>query len=114
MRPLLIALAALLAATAPASAAVRVRDGRLLDERGRTVILHGVNVVYKVAPYLPNGTAERTSFDAQDATRVRRWGMNAIRLGVTWKALEPTRSHVDLAYVAGLRRIMRIAARQNL
>jgi endoglycosylceramidase len=114
VRPLLLALLALLAAAAPAGAAVRVRDGRLLDERGRTVILHGVNVVYKVAPYLPNGSDERTSFDAQDAARLRGWGMNAIRLGVTWKALEPTRSHVDLAYVEGLRRIMRIAAKQNL
>ena len=43
---------------------------RLVDERGRTVVLHGVNVVYMRAPYVPNPSqGERTSFDRDDVRR---------------------------------------------
>ena len=100
MRALLL-LAALLALPASAAAApLKVEDGRLVDGRGRTVVLHGVNVAYKVAPYHPNGGAERTSFDREDVARLRSWGMNTIRLGVTWKALEPSPGRIDEAYLA--------------
>ena len=69
---LLLLLAVLLAFPASAAAApLKVKGGALVDGRGRTVVLHGVNVAYKVAPYHPNGTAERTSFDAQDVARLR-------------------------------------------
>ena len=61
------------------------REGRApRRRRGRAVVLHGVNVVYKLAPYAPD-------FTRADARRVRGWGMNAIRLGVSWRALEPAR-----------------------
>ena len=71
LRPLL-ALAVLLALPAAAGAApLKVKGGRLVDGKGRTVVLHGVNVAYKVAPHHPNGSAERTSFDRQDVARLR-------------------------------------------
>ena len=48
--------ALLLALAAPASAhaaadPLTIRGGQLRDARGRQVVLHGVNVVYKLAPY---------------------------------------------------------------
>ena len=72
MRRILLLLA--VSAVFPASAAaapLKVKEGRLVDGRGRTVVLHGVNVAYKVAPYHPNGTAEQTSFDREDVARLR-------------------------------------------
>jgi len=112
---LLLALAVLLAFPAVAGAApLKVKGGRLVDGKARTVVLHGVNVAYKVAPYHPNGSAERTSFERRDVTRLRSWGMNSIRLGVTWKALEPAPGRLDEAYVAEIVRLTRLAARRGL
>ena len=114
MRAVLL-LAVLLAFPATAAAApLRVKGGKLVDGKGRTVVLHGVNVAYKVAPYHPNGTAERTSFDREDVARLRSWGMNSIRLGVTWKALEPAPGRLDEAYVAEIARLTRLATRRGL
>jgi len=36
---------------------------QIVDEFGRSVIFHGVNVVYKMDPYIPSDGA----FDAQDS-----------------------------------------------
>jgi endoglycosylceramidase len=54
------------------------------------VILHGVNVVYKHAPYIayPDpGTP--WNFDATDAKKMQQLGFNVVRLGIEWQALEP-------------------------
>jgi endoglycosylceramidase len=110
VRRALCALLAALALPASAHAAVdqlTIRDGQLRDAHGRRVVLHGVNVVYKLAPYLPD-------FTRADARRVRGWGMNAIRLGVSWRALEPARGAVDAGYVARLRKLVRLAGDEGL
>ena len=111
---LLLALVLLVFPAAADAAPLRVKGGRLVDGTGRTVVLHGVNVAYKVAPYHPNGSSEETSFDRQDVARLRSWGMNTIRLGVTWKALEPAPGAVDEAYLAEIVQLTRLAARSGL
>jgi endoglycosylceramidase len=109
---LALLLAAALAAAAPATAGASadplvVGAGRLLDRQGRQVVLHGVNVVYKLAPYAPD-------FTRADARRIRGWGMNAIRLGVAWRALEPTRGAIDAGYAARVRKLVRVAGAEGL
>jgi endoglycosylceramidase len=62
----------------------------MYDSSGRMVILHGVNVVYKHAPYIayPDpGTP--WNFDATDAKKMQQLGFNVVRLGIEWQALEP-------------------------
>ena len=66
-------------------------DSRLMeDEHNRTTILHGVNVVYKVHPYIP----DRNTFHPQDSLtddeidQLVDWGFNFVRLGVMWEAVE--------------------------
>jgi endoglycosylceramidase len=110
-RLLLLAGAALLLAVPAAQAAkpLRVKDGRFVDERGRTVILHGVNVVYKRPPYVPNASAgERSSFDRDDVRRLRSWGFNTVRLGIAWKALMPLPGIVDRAYLNRILALTRV------
>jgi endoglycosylceramidase len=103
------------AAAGGAVTPLRVRDGRLIDGQGREVVLHGLNVVYKLAPYLPNDEGDaRTSFNARDAERLRRWGFNTIRLGVSWRALEPQPGQVDRRYISRYRRIVELAGRSGL
>jgi len=62
----------------------------LFDGKGRVVFLHGVNAVYKYAPYeLYPAPGKPWNFDAADASLMARLGFNVVRLGMTWKGLEP-------------------------
>ena len=64
----------------------------LLDRYGRVVLLRGVNVVDKRAPYEVEVTPGRTwSFTAVDAARIAALGFDVVRLGLTWQGLKPGR-----------------------
>jgi endoglycosylceramidase len=63
----------------------------LRDKDGRHLILHGVNVVYKMHPYIPtmNGSfSTQDSLVEFDMKNLQKWGMNHVRLGVMWEAVE--------------------------
>ncbi|CAF1635656.1 unnamed protein product [Rotaria magnacalcarata] len=63
-----------------------------IDEYGRVRIFHGVNVVYKVPPFLP----DLTNFDPQnsltndDLNNLHQWGFNVIRFYTAWMGVNPT------------------------
>lgn len=62
----------------------------LYDSEGRVVFFHGVNAVYKLPPYeLYPDPGKPWNFDARDASLIARLGFNVVRLGMTWKGLEP-------------------------
>jgi endoglycosylceramidase len=62
----------------------------LYDSQGRVVLMHGVNVVYKHAPYIAYpDPGEPWNFDAADAEKMQQLGFNVVRLGIEWQALEP-------------------------
>ncbi len=62
----------------------------IYDAGGRVVFLHGVDAVYKRPPYeLYPAPGKRWNFDARDASLLARLGFNVVRLGMTWKGLEP-------------------------
>jgi endoglycosylceramidase len=91
MRRLIAPIALLVLVAFAASAAARPRpplshEGRwFTDTGGRVVILHGLNMVYKVGSYRPADAG----FGADDARWLRRQGFNTIRLGIIYKGLEP-------------------------
>ena len=71
------------------------------DANGRQVLFHGVNVVYKVDPYIPS-TGEfdsQNSLNDEDIASLKKWGMNFVRLGVMWEAVERTEGEYDDAYL---------------
>jgi endoglycosylceramidase len=71
-------------------------EGRwITDATGRVVVVHGINMVYKLPPYYPAATG----FGADDAAFLRRIGFNAVRVGVIWKALEPQPGVFDDSYL---------------
>ncbi|MGD0310906.1 MAG: cellulase family glycosylhydrolase [Acidimicrobiales bacterium] len=62
----------------------------LTDQDGRTVLLHGVDLVYKIPPYEVEvqGTG-RNVLTPHEAQRMAQLGFNVVRLGIIWKGLEP-------------------------
>ncbi|HJQ44256.1 MAG TPA: cellulase family glycosylhydrolase [Jatrophihabitantaceae bacterium] len=67
----------------------------LVDGQRRAVILHGLNQVYKIAPYTPSSGG----FGEDDATFLQQNGFNAMRIGVIWAAVEPAPGVYDDAYL---------------
>jgi len=99
------ALLAIIAATVccvgagPATAAPKLplsHAGRwITDAGGRVVVMHGANLVYKLAPFYPAAGP----FGASDAAYLRSLGFTAVRVGVLWEALEPQPGVYDDAYL---------------
>jgi endoglycosylceramidase len=62
----------------------------LYDSRGRVVFFHGVDAVYKYAPYeLYPDKGKPWNLSVADASLMARLGFNVVRLGMTWSGLEP-------------------------
>jgi endoglycosylceramidase len=82
----------------------------ITDARGRVVILHGLNMVYKRPPYQPRAVG----FGADDAAFLRRNGFDTVRLGLIYKAVEPRPGHYDRAYLNTVRSTERMLARRGI
>jgi endoglycosylceramidase len=77
--------------TAAVSGTIRSPGGPyLFDREGRVVFFHGVDAVYKYAPYeLYPDAGKPWNFSVADASLMARLGFNVVRLGMTWSGLEP-------------------------
>ena len=80
------------------------------DARGRVVVMHGINMVYKLPPYYP-ATA---GFDNDDAAFLRRIGFNVVRVGVIWKAVEPLPGVYDEQYLRRIGRTIATLSRHHI
>jgi endoglycosylceramidase len=80
------------------------------DARGRVLVVHGTAMVYKVAPYYPAAAG----FGADDGAFLARLGFNAVRVGVIWKAVEPSPGFYDDAYLARIGSTVRMLARHGI
>jgi len=91
--------------------------GQVVDSHGRERFFHGVNVVYKSAPYIPRTTgnlADNLGFSVADAKFLKSLGLNVIRLGAMWPGVEPVKGTYNTSYVEELRKIVRICADQGI
>jgi endoglycosylceramidase len=80
------------------------------DAEGRVVILHGVNMVYKRPPYHPAAGG----FDAADARFLRDAGLNTVRVGIIYKAVEPSPGRYDDAYLDRIAATVRTLGREGI
>lgn len=82
------------------------KSGRwLVDGDGRVVLVHGVNLVWKHAPYVPPDTA--AGFTEADAEWLADHGFNGARLGTLWAGVSPSGPDaVDTTYFTRWQRVM--------
>ena len=52
--------------------------------------MHGVNVVFKQEPFIPDleNFHPQNSLTERDIKDLKKWGINFVRLGVSWEAVE--------------------------
>lgn len=87
------------------------REGRwLVDPQNRIVLLHGVNLVWKLDPFVPPETAE--GFLDADARWLAENGFNSARIGTLWVGISPhAPGEVRADYLAAWDRVVqRLAA----
>eukprot|EP01105_Mastigella_eilhardi_P009124 TRINITY_DN216_c0_g1_i1.p1 TRINITY_DN216_c0_g1~~TRINITY_DN216_c0_g1_i1.p1 ORF type:complete len:511 (+),score=116.74 TRINITY_DN216_c0_g1_i1:17-1549(+) len=111
----LLACCALLARALP-YVKVNPDTQRFVDEYGRTIIFHGVNAVYKEPPYYPNTDVfdPQLSLTDEDMQHMEEWGVNAVRLGVMWPGVAPSKGQVDSSYLAKMKSIAQQLATHNI
>lgn len=62
----------------------------LVDAKGRAVLFHGVDLVYKIPPYeVEVSGSGRNVLTPDEAERMAQLGFTVVRLGIIWKGLEP-------------------------
>lgn len=82
----------------------------ITDARGRVLVAHGINMVYKQPPYYPSAVG----FGADDAAFLKRIGFNAVRVGVLWQAVEPQPGVYDDAYLDHIAATVKLLARYGI
>jgi endoglycosylceramidase len=82
----------------------------VVDGHGHVLVMHGVNMVYKLPPYAP----DKSGFGANDARFLARNGFTAVRLGLIWNAVEPKPGKYDDRYLARVRRTVRVLANHGI
>jgi len=90
------------------------REGRyLVDQHGRVVIVHGLNLVWKRAPYAPPDTP--AGFTTADADWLQRYGFNGARVGILWAGVTPDQPDVaDPGYFARWDRVTNLLAARGI
>ena len=82
----------------------------ITDAQGRVVIVHGVDLVARAAPWLPGPAG----FGDDDARLLARAGFNAVRLGVVPAAVMPRPGAIDRGYLDHIAATVRLLARHGL
>ena len=74
---------------------------KMIDDQGRQILLHGVNVIYKIPPFYPNLTSFTydDSLAPTDMAFLRDNGLNVVRLFVSWAGTEPTPGAYNITYL---------------
>ncbi|MGH7705913.1 MAG: glycoside hydrolase family 5 protein [Candidatus Dormibacteria bacterium] len=98
----------------PASAGLpwlSTRDGKIVDARGRTVLLRGFNdgTLLQVG-----GQPASPPLTPADATLMQAEGFDVVRLPISWSLLEPAPGRFSQAYLRRIAQVVSLCARHDL
>lgn len=101
--------------TLPALHATRGEHAGIYDAQGRQVLLRGVNLNALGDYFQGNPNYEPVlPVDDSDFAEMARYGMNVIRLIVSWSFLEPERDRIDRAYLQRIREVIELAKAHDI
>ncbi|NNM52819.1 MAG: cellulase family glycosylhydrolase [Pseudomonadales bacterium] len=84
----------------------------MVDDNNRVVLLHGVNVIWKQAPYFPPDTL--SGFTSADADWLQAQGFNSVRLGVLFSGVMPQPGVIDQNYLQNVDRVVQLLASHSI
>ena len=88
--------------------AITVQDTRFVDQSGRQVILHGINVGGL------DKHGEEWNQPKDNFPLLHQWGFNCIRMQIHWSEIEPECGKYDETFLKGLDQRITIAASHGL
>ncbi|KAL0487854.1 endoglycoceramidase EGCSE [Acrasis kona] len=95
---------------------INTETNMFIDPDGRESFFRGYNVVYKRFPFYPilDHFDSNLSFSREDMELLNDMGMNIIRLGIQWPALEPQRGQYNITYLNIMKDLVKRMAEYNL
>ena len=88
---------------------VSISGQNFIDPQGRTLTLHGINVVNK-----NKETSYLGHISPEEMTMFKSWGFNVIRLGIIWDGLEPEPGMYNEEYLKGIDQMIQWAADNDI
>ena len=88
---------------------VSIKGQNFIDSLGRTLTLHGINVINKDPKTNYLGHISQEEFKM-----FKHWGFNVIRLGIIWDGLEPEPGVYNEDYLKGIDQMIQLANDQGL
>lgn len=88
---------------------IRIKGKQLVNESGKTVILHGLNVLCR--------GAENNHFYPdfeKDFPYFKRMGFNLLRFGIFWHGVEPEPGKIDMDYLQKVKKIVQTAEQYGI
>ena len=94
---------------------ISVKGQRFLDDKGRQRIFNGLNFVDKHCLPDEDGVIRyRTALNEETAAAIAARGMNIVRLGVTWAAIEPEQGKYNTVYLDGVKETLHLCEKHGI
>ena len=91
-----------------------IRGGRIVDAKGREVILRGVNVNSLGQYWQGTDKPPTLPLERKDPARIVRIGWNLVRLIVSWSRVEPRPGQINRAYLDRVGRWTRLMGEEGI
>ncbi len=88
---------------------IKAQGKQFIDQEGRSVILHGINMVCKNKEKGYIG-----EYSESDFKQLKAWGFNTVRLGIFWDGLEPEAGKYSETYLDQIEEIVCRAQRHDI
>jgi endoglycosylceramidase len=85
---------------------IRIKDKWFVDEHDRVVLFHGINVVRKEPPWIPDSNLMVNLTNQTQIDYLEQWGFNVVRLGVMWAGLMPQKNLINYTYLDEMEKIV--------